>query len=143
MSNLIRRNPFFMNDFFNTDVFDWSDRNFGKFENTSPSVNVKDAENKYEIEVAAPGVNKEDFKVELNGNKLTISSESKTENENKDEKGNYTRREFNYQSFSRSFTLPDDVDGESIKASHQNGVLKIEIPKKENSQQTAKQISIN
>ncbi|WP_370899745.1 Hsp20/alpha crystallin family protein [Chryseobacterium gossypii] len=142
MSNLIRRNPYLLNSFFNTDLFDWSDKNFGKFEDTLPSVNVKETEDRYEIEVAAPGVNKEDFKIELHGNLLRISSESKTEHEDKDEKGNYTRREFNYRSFNRSFTLPDSVDDQNIEADYQNGILKIQIPKKENTRQSARQITI-
>lgn len=97
-----------------------------------PAVNVKEDENEYRLEVAAPGMKKEDFKVELEGNTLTISSEAKTEKSEKDEQGRYTRREFSYASFRRAFTLPEDeVDATAIKAKYEDGILHINVPKKE------------
>jgi HSP20 family protein len=94
-----------------------------------PAVNIKEKENHFEIEVAAPGLNKEDFKVKLEKNILTVTSEKKTE---KDEgKESFMRKEFSYDFFCRSFSVPETVDVEKIKASHKNGVLIIEIPKLE------------
>ena len=92
--------------------------------------NVKEGEDGYEVDMAAPGLGKKDFKIELNHGILTISSEKKNENETK--KGQqFTRREFSYQSFSRSFNLPHTVDSEKISAKYDNGILKVTIPKKE------------
>jgi HSP20 family protein len=98
---------------------------------TVPAVNIREDENGFAVELAAPGKEKSDFKINLDNNVLSISSESKQENEEKDEKGRYTRREFSYSSFQRSFVLPNSVDGEKISASYENGVLHINIPKKE------------
>jgi len=98
---------------------------------TIPAANVKENEEGFVVELAAPGKQKADFKIELNHNVLSISSESKTENEEKDEKGNYTRREFSYSSFQRSFVLPNSVDADKISANYENGLLSISIPKKE------------
>ena len=94
-----------------------------------PAVNVLESDNSFKIELAAPGLKKEDFKINIHENVLTISSEQKTENE--ENTGKYTRKEFNYKSFKRSFTLPKTVDGEKIVASYDNGVLGLELPKKE------------
>jgi HSP20 family protein len=98
---------------------------------TIPAVNIKETEEGFAVELAAPGKQKGDFKIELNHNTLHISSESKTENEEKDEKGRYTRKEFSYSSFHRSFVLPSSVDADKISATYENGVLHIHIPKKE------------
>ena len=96
-----------------------------------PAVNILEKENSFFVELAVPGKKKEDFNIALEDQVLTISSETKHENEEKDEKGKYTRKEFSYSSFKRSFTLPDMVDEEKINAKYEEGVLKIEIPKKE------------
>jgi len=112
---------------------DFFDRDWGSgIQSTVPSVNISETENNFEVEMAAPGLKKEDFKIELDGNMLTISAEKKEEikDENKDEK--FSRREFSYQSFQRSFQLPKDVvDEDKVKAYYQDGVLKLSIPKKE------------
>lgn len=92
-----------------------------------PAVNVKETDKDYELELAAPGLNKKDFRITADDGILTISSEKKEEKEQK-EKG-YTRKEFEYSSFSRSFTLPQDTNEEDIKASYQDGVLKVSIAK--------------
>lgn len=94
--------------------------------------------------MAAPGMNKEDFKVELDGNVLTITSERKDENETKDGE-RYSRREFSYQSFQRSFQLPKEVvDAEKIEAKYENGVLRLLVPKKEEAKpKPPKMIQIN
>lgn len=98
---------------------------------TVPAVNIREDENGFAVELAAPGKQKSDFQINLEHNVLSISSESKQENEEKDEKGRYTRREFSYSSFQRSFVLPNSVDGDKISATYENGVLHIQIPKKE------------
>jgi len=94
-----------------------------------PAINVVEEKDEYKIEVAAPGLEKKDFKIDLNHNVLTISSEKEFKKEEKDKK--YMRREFNYTSFKRSFTLPDSVNVDKISASHKDGILNITIPKKE------------
>lgn len=109
---------------------------------STPSVNVKEAEDKFTIEVAAPGLNKENFKLHLENEVLTIAAEVKKEQENKEE--NFTRREFSYGSFKRSFTLPKSVDTEKIEANYENGILNINLPKKEEAKpKAAKQITIS
>lgn len=112
--------PFFEN-IFDSDFFDI--RPTGNF----PSANVKEKEDRFEVELAIPGFDKNDVKVELNDGLLTISSEKEEENEAKD--GRYSRREFNYASFSRSFRLPDNIHEDHIEANFKNGVLVVEIPK--------------
>jgi HSP20 family protein len=94
-----------------------------------PAVNVNEDENQFNIEVAAPGMDKKDFKLDLNHNVLTISSEKMEKKEDDNKK--FTRREFRYSSFNRSFTLPNSVNEEGIKASYKEGILNISIPKKE------------
>jgi HSP20 family protein len=135
--------PNFFNDFFNRDWIDWSNRNFSETNTTLPSVNIKESKEGYEVEMAAPGFSKKDFKIELSHGVLTISSQKKVENETK--KGQeYTRKEFSYQSFSRSFTLPNTVDNDNISARYDNGILKVLIPRKEEVKANlAKTIEIN
>lgn len=94
-----------------------------------PSVNVKETDEAYHIDMAAPGMAKEDFKVTVKEDSLVISSEKKTASEETNEK--YTRKEWNYNSFSRSFTLPETVNREGILAEYENGVLKVVLPKME------------
>ncbi|GAB4202978.1 MAG: hypothetical protein Fur0023_09460 [Bacteroidia bacterium] len=96
---------------------------------TIPSANIKESEDKFEVELGIPGVKREDIKIDLENDVLTISSEQKEEKS--EEKDNYTRREFNYSAFSRSFTLPDIVDTDKITAEYKDGILNIVIPKKE------------
>lgn len=125
---LRRRNalPSFVDEFFGDDLFN---KFFNENENvTVPSVNIKEGKEDYSIEIAAPGLDKKDFKVDLNNNILEISSEKEIKNEENNEK--VMRREFRYASFKRSFTLPESVDSEKIKANYNNGILRIEIPKK-------------
>lgn len=106
-----------------------------------PAVNISEKTESFYIEVSAPGVNKEDFKIKTEEGVLSISCEHKEEN--KEEAKTYSRREFRYGSFSRSFTLPENVKAEGINARYENGILSIEIPKKEMEQkQTVKEIKI-
>ena len=130
---LIRRNdamfPSLWGDFFDRDWF-----NMPSVANTGvnvPAVNIKETEDGFSVEMAVPGMKKEDFKVDLDHNLLTISAEEKSEESDKDTEGRYTRREFNYRSFKRTFTLPETADAEKIHAVYKDGVLAIEIPKKE------------
>ncbi len=107
-----------------------------------PAVNIAESNDEYTIEVAAPGLSKGDFKVNLENNVLTISSEKETKNETEDR--NVLCREFSYSSFSRSFTLPDSVNGDKIRATHNDGILSIAIPKKEEAKvKPAKEIKIS
>lgn len=92
-----------------------------------PAVNIKEHENNFEIELAAPGLNKDDFSINLEKKVLTISTENKVDKEEKNE--NFMRKEFGFKSFSRSFSIPDTVNTDKIKASHNNGILHIELPK--------------
>ena len=117
--------------FFDTDLFDWTSKNYSKTNTTLPSVNVKENDNEFSIEVAAPGFDKNDFKIEVHNDVLTVSSEKQTENETKDESERYTKREFSYQSFSRSFSLPLTADGDKVEAAYDKGILTVSIPKKE------------
>lgn len=128
---------------FDNSMFDWSNRNYSTTNTTIPSVNIKESTDDFEVEVAAPGFGKSDFNIELDHDLLTISSNKKEENEaSKD--GNYTRREFSYQSFSRSFTLPNTANSEKIEAKYENGVLRVVIPKKEEAKpKPARQIAIS
>jgi len=95
----------------------------------TPKVDVIESETSYEVQVAVPGLNKEDFKIEINDNYLTVSGERKFTNEKKDK--NFHSIETNYGSFSRSFTLPDNADGSKISAKYNNGILELVIPKDE------------
>jgi HSP20 family protein len=99
------------------------------FSDTLPSVNVVENKDQFRIELAAPGLTREDFKVNVHEDVLTISSEKKTEDG--EEKENYTRREFGYASFKRSFNLPETVDSDNIAATYNEGILNVTLPKKE------------
>lgn len=122
--------PELFDRFFDNSFFDWSSKNFSNTNTTLPAVNIIEDDNGFEVEMSAPGFEKNDFKIELNQNVLTISSDKKTEDKEHRE-GAYTRREFSYQSFTRSFTLPDTVEDDKIEAKYEKGLLKLSIPKKE------------
>ncbi|MFD3004028.1 Hsp20/alpha crystallin family protein [Pontibacter toksunensis] len=155
MSNLMKRNGGVTNpsrsvfsDFF-TDVEHFFDKDLfllpmnlkRQMEGKVPSVNIREKEKEFLIEVAAPGMKKEDFNIDMEEGMLTISSQKK---ENKtEEKENYTRREYNYSSFSRSFNLPEDVKPEEIKANYQDGVLSLSVPKKQEQQKPKQKIKIS
>lgn len=96
---------------------------------TVPGVNIIENDESYRLELAAPGLAKEDFKINIENEVLTISAEKKTESTEKTDK--YTRKEFNYGSFFRSFTLPEMVNTENISAKYENGIMSIVLPKKE------------
>lgn len=117
-------------DLFNNESFNIPKASVG---NTTPAVNIRENENGFFLDFAMPGIDKDEVIIELENDLLTVSSEKKseTESESKTETGNFTRREFHYNSFKRSFILPETIDSSKIKANHKNGVLNIEIPKKE------------
>jgi HSP20 family protein len=135
--------PSLFDRFFDGEMFDWSNRNFSNTNTTLPSVNIKDHADAFTVEVAAPGFEKGDFKIELNRNLLTVSSEKKIENETKEGEV-FTKREFSYQSFTRSFTLPQIADGDKIEAAYEKGILIVSIPKREEAKpKPARMIEIN
>ncbi len=127
--SIVRRNnlmfPTLMNEFFKPDWFGGMER----FENTLPAVNIKENETDFELALAIPGQKKEDFNVEIDDSVMTISMEAKSEEETSKE--HYTRKEFSYRSFKRSFTLPETVDEEKIEASYKEGILKFRLPKRD------------
>lgn len=136
---LIRKNYFpaanLFDDLFARDLWNWGSANNSSTNTTLPAVNIRETAVNFIVEMAAPGMKKEDFKVELDGNTLTISSEKKREHEEKEDE-RYAIREFSYQSFQRSFELSKDVvDVDSIQAKYENGVLHLVIPKKEDVRQ--------
>ena len=123
--------PSFFDRFFEGDLMDWTSSNFAGNRSTLPAVNVLDNENEYLIEVAAPGMKKADFKINFDNGRLTISSE-KQEELKKNEGYRYTRREFCYQSFQRTFTIPENiVESGKIGANYSDGILHITLPKRE------------
>ena len=129
-SNFYPSFPTFFDRFFNDELMDWNNLNYSTTNTTIPAVNVKEDDDRYEIEVAAPGMNKDSFKVKVENNQLTISSEFK--DEKKEEKKSYSRKEFSYQSFQRSFTLPEGhIMTDQISAKYNDGILHIELPKRE------------
>ena len=140
MLPMVRTNwPSLVDEFFGNDllsnVFD------GYTGINAPAVNIVEGKEDFRIEVAAPGLEKKDFKINLENNVLTISSESENKKEEKD--GKYMRREFSYSSFKRSFSLPNTIESEKISATHKDGILFITIPKREEAKvKPARQIAI-
>ncbi|MDR0768976.1 MAG: Hsp20/alpha crystallin family protein [Dysgonamonadaceae bacterium] len=118
------------NDFFNDDLYG---NVLGRRQAASPAVNIVETKTGFRIEIGAPGVAKEDFKVDIDkDNLLTISAEKKTEKEDKNER--YLRKEFGYSQFKQTLILPDEIDKDVIAASYENGVLSVSIPKKAKSE---------
>lgn len=105
-----------------------------------PAVNIEEREDQYSLELAAPGKSKKDFNIELDNDLLTISSEIKEEHKSEDKDRHFTRREFSYESFRRSFTLPDSIDASQIKANYKNGVLTVDLPKREEAKAQPKRL---
>jgi HSP20 family protein len=136
--SLITRNPAlmptfsgFFDDFFTRDLTDWGYRNNSTTNTTLPAVNIIESNESFLVEMAAPGMTKKDFHIELNNEVLKITSQKEERNELK-EGERYTRCEYSYQSFERSFHLPKSViDEGKIKATYQDGVLRVMIPKRE------------
>lgn len=128
--------PSLLSDFFDNDKFlgnRWFEKEFNE---SLPAVNIKENGKEFDIEFAAPGFVKSDFKINIEENVLTVSAEK--EKEKKEENDRFTRKEFSYNSFSRSFTLPQNVNAEKIDAKYHEGILKLCIPKKEITKTLAK-----
>ncbi|NOU19644.1 MAG: Hsp20/alpha crystallin family protein [Bacteroidales bacterium] len=143
MIPMIRRKsmlPNLTDGFFGDDLFA---RFFETPANTTvPAVNIKEGKEDFAIEVAAPGFDKKDFKIDLNNNVLEISSEKEEKNEENNDK--MMRCEFKYASFKRYFTLPDSVESDKIKATYKDGILNVVIPKKDEAKvKPVRQISIS
>lgn len=140
----LRTLPDLIENIFGRDLFDMA--NIASPGTTLPAVNIRETKDDFIVEVAAPGMKKDDFKVKVDNNVLVISSEKTHEEDDRGrngESGDYTRREFSYQSFQRSFTLPQTVMGEKISARYTDGILHILIPKKEEAKQKpAREIQI-
>ncbi|HEY0678832.1 MAG TPA: Hsp20/alpha crystallin family protein [Chitinophagaceae bacterium] len=141
LSKRIDRLPTMFEDFFKpwNEIFD---SGWGRM-TTLPAVNITDTIDEYKVSLAVPGLKKDDFMIDVDGNILTISSEKEETKEDKDAK--YTRKEYSFTSFSRSFTLPEEVNREKIEAAYEDGVLKIRLPKREEVKKAAatKHIAVN
>jgi len=136
-----------LNDLWSTDLRNTDLRNTDKFfgddffqRTLLPAVNIKELDTSYEIEMAAPGFSKEDFKIAIERGMLTVSSEKKEEKEEK--KPNYTRREFYFNNFSRAFTLPEDVNENGIHAEYKEGVLLLRLDKVNVAAKPAKKVLV-
>ncbi|MEM6801233.1 MAG: Hsp20/alpha crystallin family protein [Bacteroidota bacterium] len=115
-----------LNDIFNDDFFTQR-----PVEGKLPAVNIKQSETDYSLELAIPGLSKEDIKISVDKDILTISAEIEQQEEGKEESGRYTRKEFSYHSFKRSFTLPKTIDSDKIGAKVEHGILFLHLPKRE------------
>jgi HSP20 family protein len=129
------RMPSFFDDFFNRPFSNFLDYGFPARPLNVPAVNITERKDDFLVSMAAPGLKKEDFKINLDGNVVTISSEKEEKKEESDDK--ITRREFSYSSFERSFSLPDDVNKEKIDARYIDGILELVLPKKEEAKKAA------
>lgn len=129
MSNLVRFNSG-INSIFD-DLFNNSFSNFvgSDFASNVPSVNISESTNEFKIELAVPGLQKEDFNINVEKNTLAISAKKEVSDEINEEK--FTRKEFGYSSFSRSFQLPEGVESNAIEANYEHGILEVLLPKKE------------
>ncbi len=135
------RMPIIFDDFFKP-WNEWFDNGnlWGRTMNV-PAVNITENKENYQVSLAVPGMKKDDFKIDIDGNMLTISSEQEENKEEKDKK--FTRKEYSYSLFSRSFTLPEEINKEKIEAKYEEGVLKISLPRKEEAKKPlAKHIAV-
>jgi HSP20 family protein len=122
--------PSVFNHLYNRELIDFSNAGFSAEDSTLPAVNILEDENRIQIELAAPGMKKEDFKIDLEHNRLTVSAEISSENTESAER--YSRKEFNYRAFRRQFSIPvETIDGEQIQASYKDGILLLTLPKRE------------
>ncbi|MBG0783099.1 MAG: Hsp20/alpha crystallin family protein [Bacteroidales bacterium] len=143
-NNLVPTFPSLIDRFFEGDLMDWNNWNFAGSDSTLPAVNVKENDDEITIEVAAPGLKKDDFKLDYDNGRLTISSEKEDKFEEK-EGEKITRREFSYSSFQRSFSVPETlINADKIAAKYNDGILKVTLPKREEVKpKPAKQIKIS
>lgn len=136
----LRNNNLFPNIFEDLFSDDWMETPTRKIQSTLPAVNIKETDKSFELEVAIPGMKKKDIKLDIERDILTISSEQNKENEVKND--GFTRREFHYASFKRSFSIPESVDADKIDATYTDGILNILLPKKEEMTPKSKSIKI-
>lgn len=118
-------------DFFSTDIMDWNRTNFAALDSTLPTVNIKETAKNFKIEVAAPGLKKEDFDINLKNHVLSIKAEHEENKVKTNKKENFSHREYNYQSFCRTFNLPETANDEKINTTYKNGILNISVAKKQ------------
>jgi HSP20 family protein len=140
---LRRTSPFWsspLDRFFRNDPFDVFDGD--GFADTTPSLNIKEEEKNYIVELAAPGLKRDDFDINVEGDLLTISCETENETEEGKQGSDFWRREFNYTNFSRSVTLPDHADSKGIVAKYTDGILHLIIPKKPEAQRLTQKIKV-
>lgn len=137
-NNRTRNNAPYFNNIFDSLFNEALNKNLNV--NKIPGVNILESDADYKIELAAPGLNKEDFQINLKKDTLSVWAEKKVGEEDRKE---YTRREFDYFSFARSFVLPESVDGDKISAEYTNGILNITIGKKDESQSQSKEIKVS
>ena len=122
--------PALFNNLFSRELMDWNPAGFSSAATTLPAVNILEDEDKIQIEVAAPGMKKEDFKINLDRNRLVISAEA--EEEKSEVTDRYSRKEFAYRSFSRQFNVPlEMIDGDQIQATYKDGILSLSLPRRE------------
>ena len=141
LSRLSEKMPSFFNDLFRP-WDEWFDtRGYSGRTMNMPAVNITEQKDSFLVSLAAPGMKKNDFRIDVDGNILTISAEKEESTEEKDKK--FTRKEYNFSSFSRSFSLPEEVNMEKIDAKYEDGVLKITLPRRQESKKNAaKQIAV-
>lgn len=141
LAKMADRMPSVFDDFFKP-WNEWFDNGgtWGRIMNI-PAVNITETKNDFLVSLAVPGMKKDDFNIDVDGNMLTISSEKEENKEEKDKK--FTRKEYNYSSFSRTFTLPNEINKEKIEANYEDGVLKVVLPRKEEAlKPSAKHIAV-
>ena len=129
--------PTLMDDLFNNEFFHAPQKS-----GSIPAVNIKEIDTGFELDLAAPGLKKEEFSLKVHDNTLTVSTKHEESKEETNDEGKYTRKEFSFSSFSRSFNLPEDVDQENIQANYKEGVLKVFIPRKTLESKKVKEIEI-
>ena len=130
--------PFYMSNFFDDDFFPVVQNRTSSM----PAVNIREDEKKFSLELAVPGMEKKDLKIDINEDVLTISSESRQETE--EDKDGYKRKEFSYSSFCRSFYIPENVNRDAIEANYKDGILTVGLPKQEEEKsKITRQISIS
>lgn len=137
-NNKTRNTAPYFNNVFDSLFSDALNKNYGV--NKVPNVNIYENENEYKIELAAPGLSKEDFKIDLKKDNLSVWAEKKVDAANQKD---YSRKEFEYSSFARSFILPEGVDVEKISAEYINGILTITIGKQDEAKNTHKEIVVS
>ena len=122
--------PALFNNLFGRELLDWNNTGFSADNTTLPAVNISEDENRIQIEVAAPGMKREDFKIDLDRNRLTVSAEVEEDKNESNER--FTRKEFCYRSFRRQFNVPvETINGDQIQASYKDGILLLTLPKRE------------